>query len=851
MKSHAKDYLIEFTNSGQCPEWLAYLIYQVINKNECISDADFNTIIDNLSNKKAFLLPQLTNTSKTPQQGIKLISLKHISGVNALAENQVVKFHNDITILHGFNGSGKSSYFRILNEIVGGNERKEILPNIYTTTNKNILVELEYTAGNAKKTLQWDNTNRGIADLNKCRVFDSSYLSGLLDVRKIDETLVYPLGLNLFAFIASDIDRVKSKFKELSDTEKNGKPQIDVSNLSETIKSEILSHSISPATKNAIEKGYAFSQEQANNLDKIDLEIKQLEQANTQDTIALKQETVKSYKNFCDSLTTIVSNLKSETEAVRDLVKTYRQKKLENGIAKNKFEVLKSIPKSDSEEWEAFIHSGEKYRAVAKTDDICPYCRQTLDNSARSLLQAYGEFLQNSTEMELQRVNKEIQDKLFDIQKTNMNVLIKDNIKDFLSLKKVGEISAIKYIERCLKDIGTQRTNLINSLEQRADISKIEFTVDITPITTLFASEIESIEVNISDLLAEDNQKQEKISELRKEKAVLLENKAISEQKDLFMKWFKKDKNEKKFLNIAKRLSTTAITSLANTVHEDLLTDTLRTNFEEELKALGKKNIKVNLSKASASKGSLSTKLTLVKNHSLGNILSEGEQKAVGLALFLAEIRSQNTHNPIILDDPVNSLDHQIAGKFAERLMQLDNQIVIFNHNALFLNSFESSANGHFCKTIDSDCNKAKGKHIRVYTVQDEGESAKGILLQYAGQNAKCHLNVAKELLTKSPFTENLKVASFLRKCVELCIDELVFRKQIPTRFSTKNSRIAWDELQRINPDKSMIGKLRFIHDRVSGGEIHNGEESIENAVSVDEYRQFVSDLESFLVQEE
>ena len=234
-------------------------------------------------------------------------------------------------------------------------------------------------------------------------------------------------------------------------------------------------------------------------------------------------------------------------------------------------------------------------------------------------------------------------------------------------------------------------------------------------------------------------------------------------------------------------------------------------------------------------------------SYALKNILSEGEQKAVGLALFLAEVKSQNTNTPIILDDPVNSLDHQIVGKFAERLLQLDNQIIIFNHNRLFLDAFETTSNGHICKTIDTVCNKVKGKHIRVYSVQDEGKNLKGVLVQYQENTANHYLFEAKQLLSISPFTEWEKMAVFIRQCVEHCIDEIIFNKQIPTRFSIKSSRINWDELKKINPSNSVVEKLHSIHDRVSGGKIHNGEESIENPVTLDDYRQFLNDLESII----
>ena len=342
MKTHAKDYLIEFTNNTHCPDWMKYLIYQTVNANRPISDIIFDTLVKNLSEKKTFALPQLVNNSTSTQKNIRLVSLKHISGVNALAENQIIKFHDNVTVLNGLNGSGKSSYFRILNEIIGGNEKKEILPNIYNDTNKTVSVELKYKLGSTEKTLSWDNTRRGFEDLNKCRVFDSSYLKGLLDVRKVDETLVYPLGLNLFAYIASDIDKLKSKFKDLSLSEKNAKPQIDFTNLSENIKNAFLIHTVSPDIKSKIEKQYNFSEEQKTQVDKICNDIKQLEQTNTQDSISLKKGIVDAYKTFCNSLKFGFEAMNSHTENVQKLINEYKQKKDANDIAKNKFEVLKS-----------------------------------------------------------------------------------------------------------------------------------------------------------------------------------------------------------------------------------------------------------------------------------------------------------------------------------------------------------------------------------------------------------------------------------------------------------------------------------------------------------------------------
>ena len=91
--------------------------------------------------------------------------------------------------------------------------------------------------------------------------------------------------------------------------------------------------------------------------------------------------------------------------------------------------------------------------------------------------------------------------------------------------------------------------------------------------------------------------------------------------------------------------------------------------------------------------------MKLIGNNSVIEILSEGEQKAVALAMFFAEIQDDNY--PIILDDPVTSLDHEIAGMLSKRLLVFSNQVIVFCHNRLFLDGFETSKNNHVCKNFD------------------------------------------------------------------------------------------------------------------------------------------------------
>ena len=76
-------------------------------------------------------------------------------------------------------------------------------------------------------------------------------------------------------------------------------------------------------------------------------------------------------------------------------------------------------------------------------------------------------------------------------------------------------------------------------------------------------------------------------------------------------------------------------------------------------------------------------------SYALSDILSEGEQKAISLAEFLTELNIDGSISPVVFDDPVNSLDHQIIDEVAKRLLKLANcrQTIVFTHSVLLFNS--------------------------------------------------------------------------------------------------------------------------------------------------------------------
>lgn len=835
-KNHAKDYLSEFANNK--PEWLKALIKDAIETNGSIEESRINEIFDNLLNGTPL---QVQNCILSPaqQSSQKLLfeSLTHISGVNALCENQTIKFSPDVTVLYGLNGSGKSGYFRILNEVCGGNQKKEILLNIYAleADRKAISVEIKYLQGANHKTLNWNNSNRAFPDFNGIKVFDSSYLNGLLVSRTPDEAVVYPLGLHLFSYIAQIMDSFSKRLDLLATTERGNLPIINTENLSNDLKDAFnQKKDIDIAKRNEIKGKYSFSEADNESLLIKQSTLTKLQQTNYEDKISLLTQNNKIYSEFTEKISNTVKNFRDYSQNLKSAFNAYKTAKEKNDKALMQSQILKSLPQSNTEEWKNFIKAGKEYSSRLKDEESkkCPYCHQDIvSEDAVKIIQAYATFLNDTSASELDEAIEKLKKVKNTINGYDVSIQINDNIKSI--------ISDFKAFETKLTALNDYKQSLLNA-KSADDI--ITFNTDFGAETKAIQDAIGKNSEDLKTLNASKKEKEETIATLQKEIVVLKEKESISKQKVAIDNYFNIQDKIKTIENKRTSLSTKGLTIKSNQAQNELLTSALERRLKEELDKLGRKDLNVQLKVSNGSKGKCSTELVLTGNNSIKNVLSEGEQKAVGLAVFFAEIQNENF--PIILDDPTTSLDHRIAAKLANRLLSFNNQIVVFTHYQLFMNSLSSTGKGHFCdKYGESTCGK-KNKHIFAYEI-DENISKKGIVNHYSQRDSITIITkIENEMSTIN--TSDLKdVPKNMRKCVEYLIDEVLLKGQLLRKYcGTEN--VNWDKLKELNPTSSnIVDKLHEIHGRVSGGEIHVDMESEENPPTIQELQGFLKDLKA------
>lgn len=275
----------------------------------------------------------------------------------------------------------------------------------------------------------------------------------------------------------------------------------------------------------------------------------------------------------------------------------------------------------------------------------------------------------------------------------------------------------------------------------------------------------------------------------------------------------------------------------------------LNVRFKEKLKKLLNKGREISVKKI-INEGRPELVVQLSKPHDVKVVLSEGEQKALALALMLADNELKEVKDPIVLDDPVNSLDNNIIRRFAEELIKLDNQVILFSHNYWFVNyivhSKETRKRDSNVPLADRDTTK---RYILAYEVICL-DGAKGVLIKYNAPKAKIYLDEAKRYLDTVPFerTTASHTLSSLRLAIEQLVDEKVFLNLTPCKYRGTTQTISWVDLFRLSTvPVSTVQTLQDQFNALSDGGGHYSEGMIEDPLDHDELRDIYDELVALL----
>ena len=174
--------------------------------------------------------PEPLEACHLPSQGdtadrVQLLGLREIQGVNALAPDQQMSFESDgMTIVFGYNGSGKSSYARILRQLCHARHRgDQILPNAFVTGEQPTpSAMIDFRVAGSDRSETWQQGLAQPADLGRVSFFDAECAA--VHVNKANELDFTPFGLDVLPKLATVCRRISEAINTLLAEQGRAKP---------------------------------------------------------------------------------------------------------------------------------------------------------------------------------------------------------------------------------------------------------------------------------------------------------------------------------------------------------------------------------------------------------------------------------------------------------------------------------------------------------------------------------------------------------------------------------------------------------------------------------------------------
>lgn len=757
-------------------DWAKLLVHKVVSTESKLPTADieevFKYFLQEIGLEKG--LPPLTITKPSYSPTLKRIELSAISevtGVNKLAKNQTIEFSPNLTVIYGENGTGKTGYGRILKALgFSYDQNNTILSNIFRATEPQS-ANIDFKANDSSKTFAWTGKNRN-DDLASISVFNNNCVQVSLDGSR--QLIVTPIGFHLFNLVSSELIALDGLLQD----KKNEYPvQISwIENLNINSPQRLFINALSKDTNDQklIELS-TFGNEQAKELSAKELILSNLNKSLLQNEISSLNYKISELNNITGKVeqakelfnADIWNQLITINKSIVEL-----EKNTQKGI--REIALSKGLEFYETNEFKTFLSSAEAYiKKIGKpnypqNEDVCIYCRQPLETGAKELLENYRRLLNDRTEEDLTKLRMSKQDLINSVN--NIDTDLKLSHPSFGSDNKDNPIQPEE-----LKDYNRDLKILKKTFIDDEITEGLVFNFNYDEFKKFISNKTKQLQ----DFLTKKNEIltniETKETELKKIIAELKDRKYLSSKVDEIRKVIDNHTTLSILNKKANSFSTNSISRKTSQAREELVSQDFNNIFQEELKALRKSGMSIELSFGTdRGKTKISHKIS---NHQLLEILSEGEQKSIALAEFLTELQLDNIKAPVIFDDPVNSLDHKIIDSFAKRILRLSKQrqVVIFTHSVLLFNSLFYSSNQPSFKQLN----------YKFYNSQKEYDFV-GVITEVEEEKNKVKQNIKNinTLINNKPKDRSeVEVAKEgfgeLRSAIELCIEYEIFNGTI------------------------------------------------------------------------
>ncbi len=774
-------------------------------------------------------IPQPLSKEDVPVSGatdtpVILRSLGNLKHVNALVDSQDLRFAEcGVTVIYGDNGSGKSGYARVLKRACRARDDEPVLPNAALPKTQQGKPEavLTVSIGTNVKAEHWVDGQPSPESLSVLSVFDSHCARVYLDEES--DIAFKPYGLDLVEDLGKVCLRVRNDIQR-----ENESLKVDL-NIFDDLKGSTkvgelistLSDKTDPLVVNA---KASISEEERKRIDELEAILKEgspLEKAKTLRATAnrinrLAEACETRVQEFAD---TVVARFRGVDEA---LVAAQRASDL---LVKSLKEDRGMLPGTGDAAWRNLLIAAQKYSDEAypghpfpHTDSgaKCVLCQQDL-TEGKDRYRKFGDFMLNAAEEELRKATANMKVTEREIQRLNLTLPVDDEL-----------LADIRTTDQSLADLcHTFQQSLVRRHESVVRAFSDHTWQAVEPLADSPASALtlqsqgllksaESLESS-ADKVVRDKLVQEQLEFRAREQ--------LGRRKEALLQTIERLRYKNKLAGCAADIDTTAISRKAKALTQESVSEALGTALNQEFAGMGIDYLKVTFdTRVEYGKTLQKLRLNFPGSTDISNILSEGEQRSLAIASFLAEISLAPGSSGLIFDDPVSSLDHLRREKVAARLVGegVKRQIVIFTHDLFFLGLLNSEAARQQVPILCQSVLKL-GQQTGVLSpdLPFEGQSTKqriGSLKQLAQQAVaatRAGEHAVVEAIVKSGYEK-------LREAWERAVEEVLlqgvverFGREIHTH---QLSGVVVEENDYLEVNGAMARCSMFTHDRPRAG---------------------------------
>lgn len=633
-----------------------------------------------------------------PTRLVRLLAIKDIANVNALASGGSLPIaETGLTVIYGENGAGKSGYSRILKHACRARDQREtILPdaNIDPAKAGSPSANFEVSVDGAKADLAWTFGNPAPEPLSEIAIFDTHCARAYIDNH--GDFAYRPYGLDILESLVVLCGKLKGMatqekatnassniaYEAISNTDTaTGKALLDIPGTTKASDIEVL------ATLTQVDH------ERLGLLNKILAEADPKQKAQ-----ALRQRASRllELKERIDLTTPLIDDAK--LDVLCNLIQKSKVAKAAADLAASDFKrVSGQLEGTGGEEWKVLFEAARIFAKISypgkaleklSSDALCPLCQNPLGNEGVARLTRFDTFIQQAAEAEAKKTMANAEAAYKAVREANLNLQIGAALTE--ELKEIDVFLA----EQCTNlqvGLTSRQQQVLEAYAGKVDWNQIDALPDDFGAKIDVHAATLNEQASVLETAADENAKAAMIQE----KLELEARKRLSEVKIAVLDAIAKHELSRKLQVCIDGMDTRGISRKSTELSRTIASKDLADVLNAELRSLKVHNCCIVMKPESpGGKTQFKLILQLPSGGAPAAVLSEGEQRAIAIASFLAEIKLGKGLGGIVFDDPVSSLDHRRRWEVAERLAveSKQRQVIVFTHDIYFLAILDQKA---------------------------------------------------------------------------------------------------------------------------------------------------------------